>query len=163
MWRQISSTIRLWDADVPPASCFGYGEQPTIVSAGARVCWMLPSRITPHGPMSIRQEILDIPDALRTTLTEGRPGFEGLIRRTRLGSGPIFVVGSGSSYILGLTGVYAFESLLGRPVVARPALDFRNYSASALDARSLVLAVSQSGESTETIEAARAARSRGST
>ena len=113
--------------------------------------------------MSIRQEILDIPDALRTTLTEGRPEFEGLIRRTRLGSGPIFVVGSGSSYILGLTGVYAFEALLGRPVVARPTLDFRNYSASTLDAQSLVLAVSQSGESTETIEAARAARSRGST
>jgi glucosamine--fructose-6-phosphate aminotransferase (isomerizing) len=113
--------------------------------------------------MSIRQEILDIPDALRTTLTEGRPAFEGLVRRTRLGDGPIFMVGSGSSYILGLTGVYAFEGLLGRPVVARPALDFRNYSAPALDARSLVLAVSQSGESTETIEAARAARSRGST
>ena len=113
--------------------------------------------------MSIRQEILDIPDALRATLTEGRLAFEGLVRRTRLGDGPIFMVGSGSSYILGLTGVYAFEGLLGRPVVARPALDFRNYSAPALDARSLVLAVSQSGESTETIEAARAARSRGST
>ncbi|PYV25188.1 MAG: hypothetical protein DMG27_10830 [Acidobacteria bacterium] len=159
MWRQISSTIRPWERGRRARMLFGCRR---AVSQSGGGTGRSRENHTPRGPMSIRQEILGIPDALRATLT-GRPEFEGLIRRTRLGDGPIFVVGSGSSYILGLTGVYAFEGLLGQPVVARPALDFRNYSASVLDARSVVLAVSQSGESTETIEAARAARSRGST
>src|SRR5690348_590924 len=111
--------------------------------------------------MSTRQEIQSIPDALRATLTEGCPQFEALIRQTRLGgNGPVFFVGSGSEHILGLAGVYAFEGLLGRAAIARPALDFRAYSAGALDAQSLVLAVCQSGESAETLEAAQAARRR---
>src|SRR5205814_1583902 len=82
------------------------------------------------------------------TLTGGRPEFEALIRQTRLGHGPIFMVGCGSSYLVGLTGVYAFEGLLGRPVIARPALDFRAYSASTLATGSVVFAVSHSGETT---------------
>ena len=111
--------------------------------------------------MNTRQEILSIPEALRATLTGGRPEFEALIRQTRLGHGPIFMVGCGSSYLVGLTGVYAFEGLLGRPVIARPALDFRAYSASTLATGSVVFVVSHSGESAGTIEAARAAHSRG--
>jgi fructoselysine-6-P-deglycase FrlB-like protein len=108
-----------------------------------------------------RQEILDIPNALRQTLTKGRPGYEALIRRMRWGEGPVYMVGSGVSAILGLAGAYAFESHLGRPVIARPAVDFRAYSLAIVQPRSVVVAISCSGEPDETLEAARAAQQRG--
>ena len=111
--------------------------------------------------MSIKQEILNIPEALRETLEKGRPEFEAVIRQTRWASRPIFMAGRGSSHLAGLSGALAFESLLGLPVVARPALDFRAYSTPALERRTILFALSQSGESAETLEAARAARRRG--
>ena len=111
--------------------------------------------------MDIRQEILDIPRALRETLEKGRPEYEALVRRTRWADGPIYVLGSGAAQRVGLTGTYAFESLLGWPVIARSASDFATYSLSVLRPRSVVLAVSKSGESAETLETARAARARG--
>jgi glutamine---fructose-6-phosphate transaminase (isomerizing) len=111
--------------------------------------------------MNIRQEILNIPEALRETLEKGRPEFEAVVRQTRWSQRPIFMIGSGSSYLGALTGALAFESLLGLPVVARRALDFRAYSAAAVERRSIFLALSQSGESVQTIEAVHSARRQG--
>jgi glucosamine--fructose-6-phosphate aminotransferase (isomerizing) len=71
------------------------------------------------------------------------------------------MVGSGSSYIAALTGAHAFENLLGWPVVARPAADFEAYGLAVLRQRSVVLAISNSGETAETLDAARSARTRG--
>lgn len=111
--------------------------------------------------MDAKQEILDTPRALRETLEKGRPEFEAVVRRTRWGEGPIYMVGCGSSMLVGLTGALAFEVLLGWPVVVRSAVDFETYALSALRPRSVLLAISQSGESYETLEAAGAARARG--
>lgn len=111
--------------------------------------------------MSIRQEILNTPEALRATLEEGRPEFEALIRRTRWNERPIFLIGSGWSYVAALAGARAFESLLGTPAVVRSSLDFSAYSAGTLERRSVLLAASQSGESAATIEAVRGAKRRG--
>lgn len=111
--------------------------------------------------MDLRQQILDTPRALRDTIEKGRPEFEALVRRVRWGDGPVFMVGGGTSFLSALTGVHAFESLLGWPVIARPAPEFAVYSSAALRQRSVVLAVSNSGETRETLEAVRAARARG--
>ncbi len=111
--------------------------------------------------MDLRQEILDIPRALEETLEKGRAEFEALVRATRWGDGPITMVGSGASFFAALTGAYAFEGLLGWPVVAYPAMVFHSYALSILRPRSVFLAISRSGESGATLEAARAARSRG--
>jgi glucosamine--fructose-6-phosphate aminotransferase (isomerizing) len=110
--------------------------------------------------MDLRQQILDSPRALRETLEKGRPEFESLVRRVPWGEGPIFMVGAGSSYLATLTGVYAFEGLLGWPVIARPSSDFEAYAVSVLRPRSVLLALSNSGETPATLDAARAARSR---
>lgn len=110
--------------------------------------------------MDIRQQILDSPRALRETLEKGRPEFESLVRRVPWGEGPIFMVGAGSSYLATLTGAHAFEGLLGWPVIARPSSDFEAYAVSVLRQRSVVLAISNSGETVATLEAARAARNR---
>lgn len=111
--------------------------------------------------MDLRQEILDIPRALGETLEKGRREYDALVRQTRWGDGPVFMVGSGGSLVAGLTGAYAFESLLGWPVVVREAALFEAYSASVLRPRSVLVALSESGESAETLAVARMARSHG--
>src|SRR5579859_1769975 len=111
-------------------------------------------------PMDLRQQILDSPRALRETLEKGRPEFESLVRRVPWGEGPIFMVGAGSSYVATLTGAYAFEGLLGWPVIARRSADFEAYALSLLHPRSVLLALSNSGENVATLAAARAAQGR---
>lgn len=111
--------------------------------------------------MDAKQEILDIPRALRETLEKGRPEYEALVRRTRWGEGPIYMVASGPAVAVGLTGALAFESLLGWPVVVRTAADFAAYSLGVLRPRSVVLAIPAPGRSSETLEVVRAARARG--
>ncbi len=113
--------------------------------------------------MDRKQEILDLPRWLRATFEKGRAEYEALVRQTRWGDGPLFVVGSGSSRLVGLTGAYAFESMLGWPVIVRAPGDFTAYSLAVLRPRAILLAISQSGENVETLEAARAARARGAT
>lgn len=111
--------------------------------------------------MNTKHEILDIPRALRETLEKGRPEYEALVRQTRWGGGPIYMVGCGSSWLAGLVGAYAFESLLGWPVIARSPAVFETYTLAALRPRSVVLILSPSGESEEALAAAQAARGRG--
>ena len=103
---------------------------------------------------------MDSPRALRDTLEKGRAEFESLVRRVPWGGGPIFMVGTGSSYFATLTGAHAFEGLLGWPVIARASSDFEAYAVPVLRPRSVVLVLSNSGETVATLEAARAARSR---
>ncbi len=111
--------------------------------------------------MDVRGEIRDAPRALRQTLEKGRPEFESLVRGTRWGDGPLYILGSGPSYPAALAGLCAFEGLLGWPVVVSRAANFLAYSASLIRPRSVVLAVSLSGEADKTLEAALQARSRG--
>ena len=111
--------------------------------------------------MNIRAEVSDAPRALRETLEKGQPEFEALVRGTRWGDGPLFILGSGASYPPALAGLYAFESLVGWPVVVSRAANFLAYAASLIRPRSVVLAVSVSGEADKTLEAALQARSRG--
>ena len=111
--------------------------------------------------MDARREIRDVPRTLKEFLEKGRPEFETLVRRTRWGEGPLFLIGSGTSYFAALTGALAFEGLLGWPVIARRAEDFVAYSAPLIRPRSVVLAISTTGDTSETLEAAREARSRG--
>lgn len=111
--------------------------------------------------MDLHQQVLSGPRDLRETMEKGRPEFEALVRRVRWGDGPLFVVGTGPSYFAALTAMYAFEGLVGLPVIVRRAADFEAYAVSVLRPRTLVLALSNSGETPATLGAARAARARG--
>lgn len=115
--------------------------------------------------MDLKQEILDTPRALREMLEKGRPEYEALVRKTRWGDGPIYVIGGGASAPLGVTAAYAFEGLLGWPVVTRPAKVFATYGVALLRPRSILLVLSESEaeESEATLETARLARSLGAT
>ncbi|HLH27748.1 MAG TPA: glutamine--fructose-6-phosphate transaminase (isomerizing) [Acidimicrobiales bacterium] len=69
----------------------------------------------------------------------------------------VFIVACGSSYHAGLMAKYAIEHWARLPVEIDISSEFR-YRQPVLDARTLVIGVSQSGETTDTCEAVREAR-----
>ena len=97
---------------------------------------------------SIRQEILDLPRSLKETLGKGRAEYEAVVRQTRWGDGPVYLVGSGPSLAVTLAGAYALESLLGWPAIHHTPQAFEAYVLPALRPRSVLLLISPSGEET---------------
>ncbi|HUV05093.1 MAG TPA: glutamine--fructose-6-phosphate transaminase (isomerizing) [Armatimonadota bacterium] len=72
----------------------------------------------------------------------------------------IFMVACGTAYYAGCVGRYFFEAILGMPVDVELASEFR-YRAPILNSRSLVITISQSGETADTLAALRLAKSSG--
>ena len=72
----------------------------------------------------------------------------------------VFVVACGSAYHSGLLAKYAIEHWVRIPVQIEVASEFR-YRDPVLDSRTLVLAISQSGETADTLEAVRHAKAQG--
>ena len=113
------------------------------------------------------KEIHEQPDVLERMLSlrlkNKRLALEGLglsddvLRRTR----KVMVVACGTAYHAGLVGKYIIENLARLPVEVDTSSEFR-YRNPILDKHTLVLAVSQSGETADTLAAAREARARGS-
>ena len=111
------------------------------------------------------QEIYEQPDALARTVemysTEGRLRAEFVERVRPLVSAPdMIVVASGSSRHAGLTGEIAIEDLAGLPVDVEYASEYALRPATARR-QAAVLAISQSGETADTLAALRAANERG--
>jgi fructoselysine-6-phosphate deglycase len=113
--------------------------------------------------MTMKHEILAIPRALRLMWAQGQPQYEALVRQAAWSEKPIFITGGGASYWAALTGAYALESLLRFPVVVRAPEVFSAYSSSTLAVRSLLLAISPSGECEKTLKAAQQAKKQGAT
>jgi glutamine---fructose-6-phosphate transaminase (isomerizing) len=111
--------------------------------------------------MNIHSQVHGAPRALKETLEKGRPEFDEIVRKTSWGNGPLFIVGSGSSYPAALAGMYAFEEFLGWPVVAAHAANFLAYAASTLRPRSVVMTLASGEEADPALEVARQARVRG--
>jgi glutamine---fructose-6-phosphate transaminase (isomerizing) len=113
--------------------------------------------------VNIRKELLEIPGALRQMWEEGRPFYDALVRRVHWGERPVFMLGDGPAYPAALSGAWAFESLLGMPVIVQRPAAFNAYTSRALARRSLVIAVSGANDCEETLAAAKKARSQGAT
>jgi len=111
------------------------------------------------------KEIDEQPGAVRDTLG-GRLDAEGLLHLDELamsdedvrGIEQVFIVACGSAYHSGLIGKYAIERWCRLPVQVEMASEFR-YRDPVLGRNTLVIAVSQSGETADTLEAVRHARS----
>ena len=69
----------------------------------------------------------------------------------------LMIVGCGSAYYAGLVGEYLFEEIAGLPVEVELASEFR-YRKPIISERTAVLAISQSGETADTLEAIEEAR-----
>ena len=83
-----------------------------------------------------------------------------LRRRACATSGAIVIVACGTSYHAGLVGRYAIEAWARVPVEMDIASEFR-YRNPVLDEHDLVIGISQSGETADTLAAMRLARERG--
>ena len=112
------------------------------------------------------KEIMEQPEALRRAISprikDGRVIFDDLklpVEKMREFT-RIFIVACGSSYHVGMIGKYNLEHLLRRNVEVVLASEFR-YSAPIVDDKSLVIVISQSGATLDTMAALREAKKRG--
>ena len=117
-------------------------------------------------PHFMLKEIFEQPEAIRKTVSprvrEGRVVLDDL-RLTKeyiQGVSRIFIVACGSSYHVGMVSKYNCCLLLRRPVEVCLASEFR-YCDPLVDDHSLVIFISQSGETLDTMAALREAKRRG--
>jgi glucosamine--fructose-6-phosphate aminotransferase (isomerizing) len=107
----------------------------------------------------LSKEVEEQPTALRRLVSEGRRDIEVLADAIRIASS-VIVTGCGTAGNAALAGTYLFEEVCGRAVTMIPASEFR-YRSRTLDSQSLVIALSQSGETVDVLDAMTEARLRG--
>ena len=109
------------------------------------------------------KEIMEQPQALRRAILprirEGEVCFEdfGLSQDYVQAMSKVYIVACGSSYHVGMVGKYVLERLTRRPVEVALASEFR-YMDPIVDGSTLVVVISQSGETLDTMAALREAK-----
>ena len=112
------------------------------------------------------KEILEQPEAIRKTISprirDGRVVLDDISMTAEYvkNVSRIFIIACGSSYHVGMVSKYNWERLLRRPVEVALASEFR-YSDPLVDENTLVIVISQSGETLDTMAAMREAKRRG--
>lgn len=115
------------------------------------------------------KEIMEVPEVIENSL-RGRIDLESM--RIHLGGlkdveerlkdvERIIITGCGSAYYAGLTGELLIEELTGIPVETEIASEFQYRRFTANPEKTILIAVSQSGETADTLEAVREARKHG--
>ncbi|VGO18235.1 glutamine--fructose-6-phosphate transaminase (isomerizing) [Pontiella sulfatireligans] len=116
------------------------------------------------------KEMFEQPDAIRNAI-RGRLDFDmGTAVLSGLEFSPrdsalisrVLVVGCGTSMHAGMVGEYAFEEMAGIPAEVEQAAEFR-YRNPIITPHDLVVAISQSGETADTLAAVREAKHKGAT
>ncbi len=110
-------------------------------------------------------EIFEQPRAVRDTLMEWIDNPEGLLKELGLQHGVnnirrLHIVGCGTSYHAGLVGRYIIEKFVHIPVIVDIASEY-GYMKPNITKGTCVVAISQSGETADTVEAQRDARKKG--
>lgn len=115
------------------------------------------------------KEIMEIPEVLENTL-RGRINMESFsihlgglkdVEEKLKAISRIIITGCGSAYYAGLVGELMIEELSGIPVEVEVASELRYRRFTADPSTTLLIAVSQSGETADTLEAVREARKHG--
>ena len=117
-------------------------------------------------PHFMLKEIFEQPEALRRAISprlkNGRVVFDDMkLTPERIRAFTrVYIVACGSSYHVGMLGKYTIEHLTRRSVEVQLASEFR-YADPIVDDRTLVVIISQSGETLDTLAALREAKARG--
>lgn len=112
------------------------------------------------------KEIMEQPKALRDTIEprikDGKINFEGVDFSEEFlkNLDSIFIVACGSAYHVGVVGKYVMEKMARKPVNVEIASEFR-YSDPLVTDKSLVIVISQSGETADTLEGLKIAKKKG--
>ncbi|MEA4994829.1 MAG: glutamine--fructose-6-phosphate transaminase (isomerizing) [Oscillibacter sp.] len=142
------------------------GELVPVEKTRRTVDWDVSAAEKSGYPHFMLKEIMEQPDAVRRTVSprirEGRVVLDDvkLTREYSENISRIFIIACGSSYHVGMVSKYIWEKLLRRPVEVVLASEFR-YCDPLVDERSLVVVISQSGETLDTMAAMREAKRRG--
>ena len=117
-------------------------------------------------PFYMEKEIMEQPAAIEKTITnrikDGLPCFdaEGIDDALFEGCDNVSVIACGTAMHAGLVGKHLIEKICGIPVTVYMASEFI-YNTPIINDRTLVVCVSQSGETIDTLEALKYARSKG--
>ncbi|MEO0514452.1 MAG: glutamine--fructose-6-phosphate transaminase (isomerizing) [Planctomycetota bacterium] len=114
------------------------------------------------------KEIMEQPESIRTCLTgridtrEGKIVLGGLANLSRelVRAKRVILSAQGTAYHAGLIGEYLFEDLAKMPSVAHYASEFR-YRNPIIEEGSVIISISQSGETADTLAALQEAKDRG--
>ena len=141
-------------------------EMDPIEKAHSHIDWDVSAAEKGGYPHFMLKEIFEQPEAIRKTISprirDGRVVLDDLhLTRDYVESvSRIFIVACGSSYHVGMVSKYNWERLLRRPVEVCLASEFR-YCDPLVDKHALVIFISQSGETLDTMAALREAKKRG--
>ena len=108
----------------------------------------------------IHEQPRAVSDTINSLVKEDRIHVEGLTEELLAGVRQIFVVACGSAYHVGVVGQYVIEQLSRVPVRTELASEFR-YREPILNPDDLVIIVSQSGETADSLAALRLAKEQG--
>ena len=138
-------------------------EMDPIEKAHSHIDWDVSAAEKGGYPHFMLKEIIEQPEAIRKTISprirDGRVVLDDLhLTRDYVESvSRIFIVACGSSYHVGMVSKYNWERLLRRPVEVCLASEFR-YCDPLVDEHALVIFISQSGETLDTMAALREAK-----
>ena len=110
-------------------------------------------------PDFLSKEVSEQPESLRRLVREGQDDIKDLADAIRASRQVIFV-GCGTAGNAAAAGAYLFSEICGREVSIAPASEFR-YRSQSVGADTLVVALSQSGETVDVLDAMSEVRNRG--
>jgi len=139
-----------------------------ILSRIEKIEWTIEEAEKKGFPHFMLKEIMEQPESIhnslrgRLILDEGKAKLGGLelVQEKLREINKINIIACGTSYYAGLIGGYMVEEYTGIPCRVDLASEFR-YRKSILDKKTLVLAVSQSGETADTLGAIKEAKEKG--
>ena len=142
--------------------CYNHLMQP-VEKEIAHVDWEIDAAEKGGYEHFMLKEIMEQPEALRRAIfpriKDGKVDFEdfGLVGDYIKNISKMYIVACGSSYHVGMVGKYNLERLMRKPVEVALASEFR-YMDPIVDENTLVVVISQSGETLDTMAALREAK-----
>ena len=111
-------------------------------------------------PHFMLKEIYEQPQAVRDAIY-GNAGNIDQIAREIAAYDKIFIVAMGTSYHAALYGKYLLQRLAGKVPIVEEASEFRYEAGNLIDERTLIIAITQSGETADTLAAIKLAKEKG--
>lgn len=112
-------------------------------------------------PHFMIKEIYEIPEAMNRTLLSIMEKYLRLASMIIRGSRNVFVIGTGTSFHAALTSTYYFSELAGIEVMPVSAAEFPYSMLENVETGTVVVAISQSGETSDVISSVKMAKQRG--
>ena len=132
-----------------------------IERAPERVTWDAAQVERGPYPHFMLKEIMEQREALGRALNQPPEAVQAVARAMRVAEN-LFFAGCGTAGKVAQMGTYLFADVAGRPSASILGSEFKNYRHS-LHERTLLVAISQSGETADLLEAVEVAKARGST